>query len=557
MPPLYKQLLFSLSILLLLSLFLRPLPLKHHHYNHRRHLSSSFLNNHCEGTLYPELCVSTLSTLPQSNQLPLPHVICHVINRTTSAVRNSYNNCTSYLKRLSQLDSTSKLALYDCLELLDQTLDDLSKASSALEKSSSSAQSISTVQTVLSAAMTNQYTCLDGFAFAPKAGTRVRPYIQGRLYHVAHLVSNSLAMVRKLPRKQRHLQETFEGYGEINRGYPKWISQKDRHLLQDSSSAVNGTMTPDLIVAKDGSGNFTTVSDAIDAAPNNSDTRFVIYIKAGGYFENVEVGNTKTNIMLIGDGMWKTTIKGNRNVVDGWTTFRSATVAVVGNNFLARDLTIENYAGPSKHQAVALRVGADLTAFYRCSFVGYQDTLYTHSLRQFYRECDIYGTVDFIFGNAAVVLQNCNLYARKPDPNQKNVFTAQGREDPNQNTGISIQKCKIAAAADLIPVQSNFSTYLGRPWKQYSRTVYLQNYMESLIDPSGWLPWNGTFAFDTLYYGEYMNKGPGANLTARVDWPGYHIINNTVDANNFTTSAFIQGDTWLAATAFPFTLGLS
>jgi pectinesterase len=101
------------------------------------------------------------------------------------------------------------------------------------------------------------------------------------------------------------------------------VARKDRHLLQDS---INATIIADLVVAKDGSGNFTTVTDAINAAPNNSDTRFVIYVKAGGYYENVEVGNSKTNIMLIGDGMWKTAIKGNRNVVDGWTTFRSATV---------------------------------------------------------------------------------------------------------------------------------------------------------------------------------------------------------------------------------------
>lgn len=237
--------------------------------------------------------------------------------------------------------------------------------------------------------------------------------------------------------------------------------------------------------------------------------------------------------------------------------FELACAAVTGNGFIARDLTIENYAGPSKHQAVALRVSADLTAFYRCSFVGYQDTLYTHSLRQFYRECDIYGTIDFIFGDAAVVLQNCNLYARKPDPNQVNVFTAQGREDPNENTGISIQNCKVAAAADLIPVQSNFSTYLGRPWKQYSRTVYMQSNLESLINPAGWLPWNGTFALDTLYYGEYMNKGAGANTTGRVNWPGYHVINSSVDANNFTVSSFIQGDQWLSSTMIPFMLGLN
>jgi pectinesterase len=229
---------------------------------------------------------------------------------------------------------------------------------------------------------------------------------------------------------------------------------------------------------------------------------------------------------------------------------------VVGAGFLARDLTVENAAGPSKHQAVALRVNADLSAFYRCSFAGYQDTLYAHSLRQFYRDCDVYGTVDFVFGDAAVVLQNCSLYARRPNPGQKNVFTAQGREDPNQNTGISIQGCKVAAAADLVPVQANFSSYLGRPWKQYSRTVFMQSKMESLIHPRGWLEWNGTFALDTLYYAEYMNRGPGANTSARVAWPGYRMLTSAVDAGNFTVQAFVQGDLWLNSSSFPYSLGL-
>ncbi|CAN6226556.1 unnamed protein product [Urochloa humidicola] len=231
--------------------------------------------------------------------------------------------------------------------------------------------------------------------------------------------------------------------------------------------------------------------------------------------------------------------------------------AVVGTGFLARDLTVENAAGPSKHQAVALRVNADLSAFYRCSFAGYQDTLYVHSLRQFYRDCDIYGTVDFVFGDAAAVLQGCNLYARRPDPNQKNVFTAQGREDPNQNTGIVVQGGKVAAAADLVPVLANFSSYLGRPWKLYSRTVFMQTKMEGLIHPRGWLEWNGSFALDTLYYAEYLNRGPGANTSARVTWPGYHVLTNATDAANFTVLNFIQGDLWLNSSTFPYTLGFS
>ncbi|KAK8946442.1 hypothetical protein KSP39_PZI006833 [Platanthera zijinensis] len=224
---------------------------------------------------------------------------------------------------------------------------------------------------------------------------------------------------------------------------------------------------------------------------------------------------------------------------------------------MARDLTVENAAGPGKHQAVALRCGADFSAFYRCSFVGYQDTLYVHSLRQFYRDCDIYGTVDFIFGDAAVVFQNCNLYARKPDPNQKNIFTAQGREDPNQNTGISIQRCKLEAAADLIPVLSEFQSYLGRPWKQYSRTVVMQSNLGALIQPAGWLEWNGSFALDTLFYGEYMNRGLGSNTGGRVTWPGYRVFNSSSEAANFTVANFIEGDQWLGPYAIPFSSGLN
>lgn len=231
--------------------------------------------------------------------------------------------------------------------------------------------------------------------------------------------------------------------------------------------------------------------------------------------------------------------------------------AVVGNGFIAKDITVENSAGPSKHQAVALRSGSDFSAFYKCSFVGYQDTLYVHSNRQFYRECDIYGTVDFIFGNAAVVLQNCNLYARKPNEKQKNIFTAQGREDPNQNTGISIINSKITAAADLIPVKSSFKTYLGRPWKEYSRTVLIKSYIDDLVEPVGWLEWNGTFALSTLYYGEYMDRGPGSNTSARVKWPGYKVINNSAEATQFTVGTFIQGNEWLNSTGIPYFVNLS
>ncbi|CAI0393964.1 unnamed protein product, partial [Linum tenue] len=155
--------------------------------------------------------------------------------------------------------------------------------------------------------------------------------------------------------------------------------------------------------------------------------RFVIRVKRGVYKENVEVGSGLKNVMLVGDGMRNTVITGSRSVGGGSTTFRSATFAVNGAGFIARGITFRNTAGPQNHQAVALRSDSDRSVFYQCSIEGYQDTLYVHSQRQFYRECYIYGTVDFIFGNAAAVLQNCMIYARRPMKSQKITITAQGR----------------------------------------------------------------------------------------------------------------------------------
>ena len=175
-----------------------------------------------------------------------------------------------------------------------------------------------------------------------------------------------------------------------------------------------------------------------------------------------------------------------------------------------------------------------------------------HSLRQFFRECDIYGTIDFVFGNSAAVLQSCNLYARRPLPNQSNIYTAQGRTAPNQNTGISIHKCRIAAASDL----GDTKVYLGRPWKKYSRTIVMESSLDRSIAAAGWLEWSGQFALNTLYYGEYGNSGPGAGTSGRVKWAGVHTSLSTMDATRFTVRDFILGDSWLGDTGVSYTSGL-
>jgi pectinesterase len=230
--------------------------------------------------------------------------------------------------------------------------------------------------------------------------------------------------------------------------------------------------------------------------------------------------------------------------------------AVVGQGFLARDITFQNTAGASKYQAVALRVESDFAAFYKCGMLAYQNTLYVHSNRQFFTNCYIAGTVDFIFGNSAAVFQDCDIRARRPNPGQTITITAQGRSDPNQNTGIVIQKSRIGATADLQHARSNFSAYLGRPWKEYSRTVIMQSSISDVISPAGWREWKGRFALNTLHFAEYENSGAGAGTAGRVPWKGYKVITDTTEAQAFTARNFITGSSWLKSTTFPFSLGL-
>ncbi|KAI4354838.1 hypothetical protein L6164_003670 [Bauhinia variegata] len=422
-----------------------------------------------------------------------------------------------------------KAAWSDCLELYEQTIQKLNKT---LDPNTKCSQT--DAQTWLSTALTNLETCYAGF------------YELGVQDYVLPLMSNN---VTKLLSNTLSLNKVSYQEPSYKNGFPTWVKPGDRKLLQTSSAASQAN----IVVAKDGSGKYTTVNAAISAAPKSSSGRYVIYVKTGVYNEQVEI--KAKNIMLVGDGIGKTIITGSKSVGGGTTTFRSATVAAVGDGFIARDITFRNTAGASNHQAVAFRSGSDLSVFYRCSFEGYQDTLYVHSERQFYRECNIYGTVDFIFGNAAVVFQNCNIFARNP-PNKVNTITAQGRTDPNQNTGISIHNSKVTAASDLKPVQSSVKTYLGRPWKQYSRTVFMKTYLDSLVNSAGWLEWSGNFALNTLYYGEYMNTGPGSSTSNRVKWSGYHVITSASEASKFTVGNFIAGNSWLPSTSVAFTSGL-
>ncbi|KAJ0042613.1 hypothetical protein Pint_17241 [Pistacia integerrima] len=424
-----------------------------------------------------------------------------------------------------------KAAWTDCLKLYEDTIIQLNKTLDPNTKSTGFDQQI-----WLSAALTNIETCRTGF-IEMGVSDYMLPLLSN---NVSQLISNTLSLHNVFSIRP----ETYKS------GFPNWVKVGDRKLLQ------RAYITADLVVAQDGSGDHTTIQAALDVAAERSGSseKFMIYIKRGLYEENLEIGNNLKNIMLVGDGLKHTIISGSRSFGcsgGGYSTFNTATVG-----FIARGITFRNTAGPKKCQAVALRSGSDRSIFYRCGFVGYQDTLYVHSQRQFYKNCHIYGTVDFIFGDAAVVLQNCMIFARRPMHGQSNAITAQSRANPNQTTGIIIQNSRVMAAPDLVPVLSKVKTFLGRPWKEYSRTVFMCTFLDTLVDPAGWLEWDGDFGLDTLYYGEYNNFGPGASTSGRVKWGGYRVINSSTEASMFTVENFISRDLWLPDTGVPFTAGL-
>ncbi|KAI9191917.1 hypothetical protein LWI28_015432 [Acer negundo] len=503
----------------------------------------SAIKNFCHGTPHPDACFNSLKLSISINISP--KIIDYLLQTLQFAISEAGKLTNLFLS--SNIVEKQRGTIQDCIELHQITLSSLQGSVSKIRESDS--RKLADARAYLSAALTNKITCLEGL---DSASGSLKPTLVNSLIATYMHVSNSLSILSRpnpspSPKKATNKNRRLLGL------FPKWLSRKDRRILQTSAEEYDPTDV--LTVAADGTGNFSTITDAINFAPTNSYDRIIIYVKEGVYEENVEIPTGKTNIVLVGDGSNLTVITGNRSVGDNWTTFRSATLAVSGDGFLARDLTVENSAGPEKHQAVALRVNADLTAMYKCSFNGFQDTLYVHSFRQFYRECDIYGTIDYIFGNAAVVIQASNILSRLPLPGQFTVITAQSRDTPDEDTGISIQNCSILATDDLFSNFSSVKSYLGRPWRVYSRTVILESYIDDFIDQTGWTEWSGDQGLDTLYYGEYNNYGPGSDTTNRVTWPGYHVMEYD-DAYNFTVSEFITGEEWLDSTTFPYDDGI-
>ncbi|KAF3546265.1 hypothetical protein DY000_02002587 [Brassica cretica] len=211
-------------------------------------------------------------------------------------------------------------------------------------------------------------------------------------------------------------------------------------------------------------------------------------------------------------------------------------------------------AGPNGHQAVAIRVNGDRAVLFNCRFDGFQDTLYVNNGRQFYRNCVISGTVDFIFGKSATVIQNSLIVVRKGNKGQYNTVTADGNEKGlAMKIGIVLQHCRIVPDRKLAAERLTVESYLGRPWKQYSTTVIMNTEIGDLIRPEGWRVWDGENFHKSCRYVEYNNRGPGANTNRRVNWA--KIARTAGEVNQFTVANWLSPVNWIQQANVPVTLG--
>ncbi|CAI5995899.1 unnamed protein product [Closterium sp. NIES-64] len=312
----------------------------------------------------------------------------------------------------------------------------------------------------------------------------------------------------------------------LERSETEKLTGNPRRQLQGATSKAPTKLTPNAVVGK--KEKYKKISGAIKAAPSKG--RFVILIKAGVYKEQLSID--KEGIILIGEGKDKTIITGKDSVAGGSSTYGSATVTANKDGFMAVGLTIENAAGPEGEQAVALMVSGDRSAIYDSAITGYQDTLCVDAGRQYYKNCYISGFTDFIFGDAAALIDSPTIFLRAGK--KKVQITASGRESDTP-TGIVIRSGKVQSESGVR------LAYLGRPWKDCARVVYVDTNLPKEIQPDGWSTWNGGKPKSCHYYAEKGSTGPGA-ASKRASWAKPGIIS---DAKQFGPQPFLELSKWL------------
>ena len=274
--------------------------------------------------------------------------------------------------------------------------------------------------------------------------------------------------------------------------------------------------TFDFIIAADGTGDYTTIQEAINAVPDYRKKQTRLFVKAGVYKEKVVIPESKSDIVLIGQNRETTIIQYDdfaqkKNIFgEDKGTSGSASFYVFSPDFRAENITFANTAGPVG-QAVAMFVAGKRCLFINCKFKGFQDTLYTFGKqsKQLYKNCYIEGTVDFIFGSSTAYFDNCHIHCLN-----RGYITAASTPEGNP-FGYVFRYCRITAEKDLNGI------YLGRPWRPFAKTVFIGCTMGKFINPAGWHNWGDANKEKTTFYGEANNEdfdGHPIDLSQRAAW---------------------------------------
>lgn len=269
-----------------------------------------------------------------------------------------------------------------------------------------------------------------------------------------------------------------------------------------------------ITVAQDGSGDYKTVQAALNAVPLNNRSRLVIYIKNGTYKEKLHLDSSKNFVELLGESKFNTILiyADHPGMVsangDSINTRSSYSFQIKGDDFIASDITFRNDAGFTAGQAVAVESDGDRAVFINCRIIGNQDILFLNSekSRQYYKDCYIEGTTDFIFGSATAWFENCHIHSKK------NSHITAASTPQNHPYGFVFNDCILTGDTTLHQVS------LGRPWRPYADVVYMHSYIGQQVKAAGWSNWNKTDSYKTARYAEYQNYGPGAQAAARVSW---------------------------------------
>nr|CAB3495681.1 unnamed protein product [Digitaria exilis] len=484
----------------------------------------------CAPADYQDTCHETLERALSRSSDPSEHphaAAAAAITAVERALEEGFERSTVLDAVRQSNDSLVWEAMRDCRMLLGDCRGDVARAlaSVAWRGVEGPAQDL---QAWLSAVITFQGSCVDMF---PKG--EIREEVRGAMEKAREISSNALAVIKQgaalaamLDLHAESIDDKDDGGDDKGGGdgdgrqlaeesvVPAWVTKEDRRLLEGGGRPNGGGLTPNVTVAKDGSGDFANISAALDAMPENYTGRYFIYVKEGVYDETVNITGSMANITMYGDGS-------NRSI----------------------------------QQALALRVKGDKAIFFNCRIEGNQDTLFAQAYRQFYRSCVISGTVDFIMGDAAAVFQRCVILVRRPRPGQPAVVTAHARRDHQQTTGFVIHRSQIVADDQLASAGGSSSStatkvYLGRPWKDFARTVVMESVIGGFVHGQGYMPWEGKENLGTAFFGEFANSGDGANVTGRKEMQGFHVMSKG-KALQFTVGHFLNGAEWIPESGTP------